>query len=169
MPLSRDERLVMELPARSKSRSREIVPIESFQEAEALIRGRKTKFDGRFAIRIPGIPVEQSLRWERELNEAFRECGCVLASRCGFVALCGSAVWGCVQFSNGGFTWLLFLREMLIAVVLGCVLGKVLGLSQARFHIFRIAREIRRYEGRLTAEDRYLEIGERLAGEGRRY
>jgi hypothetical protein len=138
---------------KSKSPPREIMFIQSFREAETVIRQRKAKATGQLVVRIPEVSVDQSLRWERDLNEAFQECGCRLGTQCGMLAFCGIAAWGCFQFSDPGFTWFAFLRELLIGVFLACALGRALGLSFAKIRIARIARDIKQCEGRITSQN----------------
>ena len=64
------------------------MPILTLPELEWVISSRRTKSIGRLVLNIPAIPVETSLRWERELNTAFQECGCVLGSQGGFLGGC---------------------------------------------------------------------------------
>jgi hypothetical protein len=120
-----------ELPVKAATRrrtvSREIILIESFQAVEDLIHTHKTKLGTQIRIRIPEVSAEKSLRWERDLNEALQEWGCLLGARCGFAALCLSAVWFCFHFPSPSLNWILIARDMLIITASGGLLGKVVG------------------------------------------
>jgi hypothetical protein len=135
-----------------RSRPRELMVIRSCRDAEVAIDERKLKPTGQLIVRIPEVSLDECLRWERGLNEAFEECGCLLGAQCGFVAFWTGAALACFQFFSRTFAWPSVLREMLILVVLGSVLGKLISLFLAKLRISRIAQEIRRWENPFTVE-----------------
>lgn len=97
-------------------------------------------------VRIPGASAEQVLAWESELNEQLRECGCSLGAKFASMTLLLLVLW---QFIHPVWNiyhlcfWLL--RTMGVAFAAGGV-GKLLGLTWAKYKIRGIADEMRNYE-----------------------
>jgi len=121
----------------------ELTPILSFSEAEAILRGRRLTPQQRFVIRIPDIPVEVCIRWERQVNTALSECGCVLGARFGFAALCTT---GLVDFFEiPAMTWQRVLCQIVLVVPIASILGKAVAIYRVRVRILRVVRQMKEY------------------------
>lgn len=116
--------------------------IQSAADVETVMRSRQPLLDVHVVVRVPMVPLEQSLRWERDLNKSFQECGCSHGAVCTAMALGGSITWYIFHLS----LWRSFLLWTPVALLLTATLGKVAGLAWARFRIACVAGEMRKFQ-----------------------
>jgi hypothetical protein len=128
-------------PRRRTSLER-IVTIRSAADVEMVIRSRQPLLDVRVVVQAPRVSRELSLRWERDLNKSFRECGCSHAAVCTALVLGGSLIWFVFHLSS----WRPLLLWVLIALLLAATLGKLAGLAWARFRIARVVGQMRKFQ-----------------------
>ena|SRR6266566_3227838 len=132
------------------------VTIGSASELEAVTNGHWFFFDVQAVVQVPDASREQTVRWQRSLNDAFQDCGCTQGAVLSFLTL-GAMVGGyTLYFWHESFPWSSFLFNTLAAVVLAGLLGKVVGLTGARMRIARITHEIRTLEAQRVLRRLYL-------------
>ena len=95
-------------------------------------------------VRIAGrTDKRQRNKWEKDLNRAYRACGCGTASLGTVFGLIGAAAWYGASMWGTGFGW----REglcLFAIVAAGTAIGKLLGLLQAEHNLKRTIAGVRK-------------------------
>ena len=130
----------------------QVLAIQSSADMEVLRKPRAALRRSRVLVRIPGLPIEKSVKWELELNAKIRECGCSLGAHFVFLGLVASAIWQFIFLSwdISQCPWF-FVRAIVTMIVSGAV-GKSLGIALAKARILRIAYQIREFENKYSAK-----------------
>lgn len=104
-----------------------------------------------FLLRIPGLPVETSKKWESKLNSCLKECGCSLGAKFVIAAFGASVIWQSI-YSFWSFShWPVFFVRTFLAVIVAGAIGKFVGIARAKAEIRTIEEKIRDFEQRHTA------------------
>jgi hypothetical protein len=93
---------------------------------------------------IPGVEPRALRRWERQLNSRFNACGCKSGASSALLALAGVTMWQSYFESWLVSRWPMFALRAIVAILLGTLIGKVVGIRLARWDLRRIATQIQR-------------------------
>lgn len=100
-------------------------------------------FNLQAVVQVPESSREQTVRWQRALNQAFQECGCSQGAAFSLLALGGMVSGYTLYFWYDAFPWRSFFLSTLATVLIAGLLGKAAGLAWARLTVARVTREIR--------------------------
>ena len=96
-------------------------------------------------VRIAGrTDKRRRTKWEKELNRAYRACGCGTAALGTMLGLLAAAIWyGAGIWGQTDFGWRQVLCLFAIVAV-GTAIGKLIGLLQAEHNLKRTIAHVRK-------------------------
>jgi hypothetical protein len=96
-------------------------------------------------VRIAGKSDKRKRsKWEKDLNRAYRACGCGMASLGTVMGLAAAGAWYFAgMYGKGDFGWTEGLN-LFVVVVVGTAIGKLLGLLQAEHSLKRTIAQVKK-------------------------
>jgi hypothetical protein len=120
--------------------------LHSAADLAVLAKPGMTREPALLQLDIPGIEPHALRRWEHLLNSRFNACGCKTGAVFALLALAGAITWQAHFESWQVPRWPMFALRAGLAMLIGTLVGKSVGIRLARWDLRRIAWRIQRQQ-----------------------